>query len=303
VVTPLTGNNWTVPFERLEHPAPPGERPPDVGWQVASGGYFTALGIPLVGGRQFDERDQPGSPPVVIVSEAIQRRYFPNESAVGRQVRLGDATAQIVGVVGNIRRAGLRDDPRADMYFPFERNPSGQITLFVRTSSDPARALPALAAALRTVDAKTTLTDSQTLAAVASESVRTTKLVLWLLALFAATALVLAAVGIYGVMSYVVRQRTREIGTRIALGATRGNILWLVMRQGAAIAAAGTLAGLVIGLAAARSLASILYGVSASDPATLAAAAVVLVATIMAACYLPARRAARVDPARTLAEL
>jgi len=303
VVTPLTGNNWTVPFERLEHPAPPGERPPDVGWQVASGGYFTALGIPLVGGRLFNERDQPGSPPVVIVSEAIQRRYFPNESAVGRQVRLGDATAQIVGVVGNIRRAGLRDDPRADMYFPFERNPTGQITLFVRTSSDPARALPALAAALRTVDAKTTLTDSQTLAAVASESVRTTKLVLWLLALFAATALVLAAVGIYGVMSYVVRQRTREIGTRIALGATRGNILWLVMRQGAAIAAAGTLAGLVIGLAAARSLASILYGVSASDPATLAAAAVVLVATIMAACYLPARRAARVDPARTLAEL
>lgn len=132
---------------------------------------------------------------------------------------------------------------------------------------------------------------------------RTTKLVLWLLGIFAATALLLAAVGIYGVMSYVVRQRTREIGTRIALGTTRRDILWLVMREGALIAAGGTIAGLLIGLAATRSLASILYGVSASDPATLGVAACVLIATIMAACYLPARRAASVDPARTLAEL
>jgi putative ABC transport system permease protein len=126
---------------------------------------------------------------------------------------------------------------------------------------------------------------------------------LWLLGIFATTALILAAVGIYGVMSYVVRQRTREIGTRIALGATRRDILWLVMREGALIAAGGTIAGLLIGLTATRSLASILYGVSASDPATLSVAAGVLVATIMAACYLPARRAASVDPARTLAEL
>jgi ABC-type antimicrobial peptide transport system permease subunit len=189
------------------------------------------------------------------------------------------------------------------MYFPFEHAPGISITLFVRTSSDPARALPSLQAALKSIESRIMFNASQTLADVASESVRTTKLVLWLLGLFAATSLVLAAVGIYGVMSYVVRQRTREIGTRIALGASRGNILWLVMRQGVVIASLGTITGLAIGLAAARSLGSILYGVSASDPATLAVAAAVLVTTVLAACFLPARRAASVDPARTLAEL
>jgi putative ABC transport system permease protein len=303
VVTPLTGNNWTVPFERPELPVPPTERPPEVGWQVASGGYFTTLHIPLVAGRLFDERDHANSPPVVIISEAIQKRYFRNENPLGRQLKAGNGTVEIVGVVGDIRRAGLRDDPRADLYFPFERNPSGSITVFVRTASDPARALPTLQAAVKSVDTRVVLGQSVTLAEVASESVRTTKLVLWLLGIFATTALALAAVGIYGVMSYVVRQRTREIGTRIALGATRLDILWLVMRQGVVIAGLGTAIGLLGGLLATRSLGSILYGVSSSDPLTLTASAGVLVLAIMAACYLPARRAARVDPARTLAEL
>ena len=142
----------------------------------------------------------------------------------------------------------------------------------------------------------------RSLADVAAESVRTTRLVLWLLGVFAITALILAAIGIYGVMSYVVRQRTREIGTRIALGATRTDIVWLIMRQGAVIAAGGAAAGLLAGVVATRSLASILYGVSSSDPATMAAATGVLVAAVLVACYLPARRAAAVDPARTLAE-
>ena len=137
---------------------------------------------------------------------------------------------------------------------------------------------------------------------IASESVQVTHLALWLLGVFAATALVLAAVGIYGVMSYVVRQRSREIGTRVALGATRRDIVWLVMRQGAGIAAFGALIGLAAGLMAARSLASMLFGVSAADPVTLGLAPLVLVVTTMAACYLPARRAAAIDPARTLAD-
>jgi putative ABC transport system permease protein len=302
VVIPLTGNNWTVPFERPEQPVPAGERPPEVGWQVASGGYFTTLRIPLIAGRLFDERDRPNGKSVVIVSEAVQKRFFPNESAVGHLIKGGDGQMEIVGVVGDIRRAGLRDEPRADMYFPQESSPGTAITLFVRTASDPARSLASLQRAVRTIEPNTVFVDPQTLADVASESMRVTKLVLWLLGIFAATALVLAAIGIYGVMSYVVRQRTHEIGTRIALGATRHNILWLVMREGVGIAAMGTIAGLLIGLAAARSLGSILYGISASDPVTLGFAAVVLFATTMAACYLPARRAASVDPARTLAE-
>jgi putative ABC transport system permease protein len=159
-----------------------------------------------------------------------------------------------------------------------------------------------LQAAVRSVDPKTVFLESASLEDIAAESVRATKLVLWLLGVFAATALALAAIGIYGVMSYVVRQRTREIGTRIALGATQGNIVWLVMKQGAVIAAIGAMAGLSVGFIAVRSLGSILYGVSPSDPTTLGGATAVLVATILAACYAPARRAAAVDPARTLAE-
>ncbi len=302
VVMPLTGNNWTVPFERTDQPVSPGERPPDVGWQLASGGFFRALEIPLVDGRLFDDRDTPTSPPVVIVSEAVQGRFFGSEGAVGRTVKLGDQTMEIVGVVGDIRRAGLDDEPRADMYFPFEQALGGGITLFVRTEGDPGPALDAIQAAIRGIEPNAAIAETRTLAEVASESVRITKLVLWLLATFAATALALAAVGIYGVMSYVVGQRTREIGTRIALGALRSDILWLVMRQGAAIAGIGTAVGLAIGLVAARSLRSILYGVSSADPLILLGATAVLVGTTMVASYLPARRAAAVDPARTLAD-
>jgi len=302
VVMPLTGNNWTVPFERTDRPVPPGERPPDVGWQLASGGFFRALEIPLVDGRLFDQRDTPTSPPVVIVSEAVQRRFFGDEGAVGRTIKLGEETLEIVGVVGDIRRAGLDDEPRADMYFPFERAYGGGVTLFIRSEGRPDEALGAMQAAIRDIEPNAVVANSRTLAEVASESVRITKLVLWLLATFAATALALAAVGVYGVMSYVVGQRTREIGTRMALGAVRSDILWLVMRQGAAIAGIGTALGLGIGLVAARALRSILYGVSSADPLILIGATAVLAGTTMVACYLPARRAAAVDPARTLAE-
>ena len=302
-VTPLTGNNWTSPFERPEQPVAAGERPPEVGWQLASSGYFKALQIPLVAGRLFDDRDGPAAPPVVIVSDAIQKRFFPNESAVGKRVKFqNDQTAEIVGVVGNIRRAGLRDEPRADMYFPFERNKPSQTTVFVRTASNPEKALPAITAAITRFEPNAYISDEQTLAHVASESERVTRVVLWLLGTFAVTSLALAAIGIYGVMSYAVRQRTREIGTRIALGATRGNIVWLVLREGAIIATIGTVVGLATGLGTTRFLASIMYGVKGTDPLTLSVAVVLLVITIMLACYVPARRAASVDPAATLAE-
>ena len=302
VVVPLTGNNWTVAFERVEQPVPAGQRPPDVGWQSASGGFFTALQIPLLEGRLFDERDRPGGRPVVIVSESIRREHFADERAVGRQIRLGDGTAEIVGVVGDIRRAGLRDDPRADLYFPFEASPGNQITLFVRTSGDPVNAVTSVHAALRVIEPGTAFLRTRTLSDVAADSVRVTEFVLWLLGVFALSALVLAAVGIYGVMSYLVRQRTREIGTRMAVGATRRDILLLVMRHGAVVTVAGIGAGLALGLVAVRSLRSVLFGVSETDPLAIGVATAVLAITTLAACWLPAHRAATVDPARTLAQ-
>lgn len=302
VVMPLTGNNWTVPFQRADQPLAAGQQPPDVGWQVASGGFFKALQIPLKSGRLFDERDGPGNPQVVIVSDVLEWRFFGHESAVGRHIRLGQQTLEIVGVVGSIRRAALSDEPRADMYMPFEWNPGLAITLFIRTNGDPALALAPIQQVLRELEPNIAFTATRTLGEVAEESTRVTRLVLWLLAAFAVSALLLAAVGVYAVMAYAVRQQTREIGTRIALGAVRADILRLVLRQGAGIALLGTGLGLGIGLAAAQGLRSILYGVSAADPLILCASALLLVATTMLACYVPARRAAGVDPARTLTE-
>jgi putative ABC transport system permease protein len=301
-ITPLTGNNWTIPFERRDRPVAAGERPPDVGWQVASGAYFTSLGIPLLAGRLFDGRDTPGGPPVVIISAAVQKQYFANENPIGKKVRLGSADAEIVGVVGDIRRASLADSPRADMYLAFELSAPPGTTLFVRTTGDPAQTAAPVAAALRRIEPRLLVGDTVTLAAIARESMATTRLLLWLLAVFSAVALALAFVGVYGVMSYSVRQRSREIGTRMALGATRGAILWTVMRHGVAIAGIGVAIGVAAALAARQSFAAVLYGVSPADGVTLVSAAATLALATLAACYVPARRAARLDPARTLAE-
>ena len=299
-VTPLTGNNWTIPFERTDRPAAAGERPPDVGWQQASGGYFRALQIPLRSGRLFDERDGPTGATTVIVSEAIEKRFFGGESAVGRHVRIGQNQAEIVGVVGDIRRAALTDEPRADMYLPFERQPPTAVTLFVQTATDPARVVVAARQAMRAIEPNLAISEISSMQETAAESVASTRLALWLLGVFAVVAVTLAAVGIYGVMSYVVRQRTREIGTRLALGARPNDILWLVVRGGGVLGLIGVALGLGAGLFAARSLTSILYGIPTWDPRTVTTAAVALVATALVASYLPARRAARTDPARTL---
>lgn len=299
-VTPLTGNNWTAPFERADRPAPAGERPPDVGWQSATGGYFRALGIPLRGGRLFSAQDGPSAPPVVIISESIQRQFFPGESAVGRKVRIGKAEAEIVGVVGDIRRAALTDAPHADMYFPQEQVPGIGATLFIRTSGEPTAILPQLRAALRQVEPSLVMRDIRTMEDVAAESMEMTRVTLWLLGTFAVSALALAAIGIYGVMAYAVRQRTREIGTRIALGATPGGIVRLVLTDGLRVATTGTLVGLAASFIAGRALRSFLFGTSSADPWVLAGATVVLLVTAALACYIPARRASRLDPARTL---
>jgi putative ABC transport system permease protein len=294
-VVPLTGNNWTVALDRADRPAPQGERPPDVGWQTASAGYFRALEIPLKAGRLFEDRDRLEKIVPVIISEAIADRYFAGEDPIGIRLNAGPNGAVIVGVVGNIRRATLTDQPRADLYFPGPAN-----TIFIQTSGDPVSALPAVRTALRNLEPAVVVHGSRTMSDFASASMAIASLAMRLLAGFAIVALLLAAIGIYGVMAYSVRRRTREIGTRVALGADRSDIIRLIMREGGIITAAGVVIGLAAGLMAARSLAAVLYGVPPADPVSLAAAAIVLVMTGMAACYIPARRAARVDPARTL---
>jgi predicted lysophospholipase L1 biosynthesis ABC-type transport system permease subunit len=254
-----------------------------------------------VSGRFFDSRDAAAGAPVVIISRALEEQFFPGESAIGRRVVSGDGQAEIVGVVGSIRRAGLAEEPRADMYFPFERVPPGSTTIFLRTAGEPEGVFSAVRSTLRDLEPSLRFGEMRTMSRVAAQSIATTKLALWLLGIFAAVALALAAVGIYGVMSYTVSQRTREFGTRMALGATGADILALVLKQGALLTATGVAMGFAAGLISTKALQSVLYGVSPSDPATMAAALVAISVATLAACYLPARRATRVDAARTLA--
>ena len=301
VVMPLTGNNWTAPFERVDRPVPAGERPPDVGWQAATGGYFRALRIPLLAGRLFEDRDAAAAVAPVIISAEIARQYFPNENPIGRRLR-GDGELEIIGVVGDIRRAALTDRPRADVYFPFARFADTSATLFIHTAADPLQVLPEVRTALRGLEPNLLVHGSRTMDDVAAAAAAVTRLAMRLLAGFAVVALVLAAVGIYGVMAYNVRRRTRELGTRVALGASRADIIRMVMREGGVMTIAGVIAGLAAGLLGARSLSALLYGVPSSDPISLASAAILLAATAMAACYVPARRAACIDPARTLVD-
>jgi predicted permease len=300
MVMPLTGNNWTVPLQRVERPVPAGQRPPQVGWQLASEGYFRALRIPLRAGRLFDARDGTGAP-VVIISEAVAARFFAGEQPVGRRVSLGDSEAEIVGVVGNIRRGSLTDDPRADLYFPFERVLSPSTALFVRTDGDPLALLPAVRAAVRRLEPHAVLRETRTLTQIAEDSAAATRLATRLLAGFASIAYLLATLGVYGVMSYSVRRRTRELGTRLALGASPGDITRLVLLHAAAIAAVGVASGIAAAVVFARTLSSLLFEVAPWDPATLAAAAALLGVATLAAGYLPARRASRVDPVSMLA--
>lgn len=300
-VTPLTGNNWTAPLVRPERPLAPGERAPEVGWQLASAGYFRALRIPLRAGRLFDTRDTPDSPPVVIVSDALAARYFPGEDPVGQRLVLGDETAEIVGRVGDIRRASLTDAPRADLYFPFERQSGNGITLFVRADGDPLAVVPAIRTAVRQTEPGAVVFEVRTMADLAAANAAVSRLALRLLAGFAAIALLLSAVGIYGVMSYSVARRRRELGTRLALGASRADVLRLVLGQAVGIAAVGLALGVGVASMVTRALTAVLYEVSPWDPAAVAGAAAVLVATALLASYLPARRASRVDPATALA--
>jgi len=299
-VTPLTGNNWSAPLQRVDRPLPSGQRPPEVGWQMASRGYFDALRIPLRSGRLFERGDATG-PAVVIISQSAADRYFAGETAVGHRINLGDVQPEIVGVVGDIRRASLVDEPRPDLYFPFERVGLPSVTLFIRTHGDAEASLAAVRTAIHQLEPNAAFFDTRTLAQIAEESAAATRLASRLLGGFAVIALLLATIGVYGVMSYSVSRRTRELGTRLALGASPRQITQLVLRQAGVLAVIGLGAGLAGTVAFARTLSSLLFGVPPWDPVALASAAGLLALATLAASYVPARRAARVDPASILA--
>ena len=285
-------------------PAPEGA-PPEVDFRRASPDYFRTMGVPLVAGRAFVERDATDAQPVAVVNEAMARRHWPGESALGKRIKLGanpDASPWItvVGVVGNVRHLGLDSEPRPEVYRHLLTSPPTSPVVVVSTNGDPRGLIPTLRGAVRELDRDLPAATARTMDEIIARSVAERRFLMALLGVFAAVALALAAVGIYGVVSNSVAQRTHEIGVRMALGATRGNVLRLVIAQGMTPALAGLALGLAGALALTRVMRGLLFGVGARDPVTLASAALLLAAVALLACYVPARRATRIDPMEAL---
>jgi putative ABC transport system permease protein len=304
---PLGGSRHTLSLAILGRPPlPPGVRL-SANWRTVSPGYFHTMGIPLLAGRELGDRDREGAPGVLVINRTMAARHFPGENPIGKRIRIGynDLECEIVGLVGDVKHAGLDAEAGAEMYTAFAQAPFPRVDLVVRMSSGApptlaasaaSAAAAALRAAVRQVDPEQAVSQIQTLESLLRGSAARSRFVLTLLALFAALALLLAAVGLYGVMSWSVGERTHEIGIRMALGARREEVLGMVVRQGAGLILAGVGSGLLLAGMLARLISRLLFTVSPTDPAIFAAVPLVLAAVALVATWLPAQRATRVDP-------
>jgi len=280
-------------------PVPEGEMP-EASYRPVSPGYFRTLGVPIRRGREFARFDGPGAPLVAVVNEAFAARLFPGEDPIGRRIRVARASREIVGLVRDERFEGIEAGPAPAMYLPIDQNPQPSVTVAIRTVSDPLAVVPALRAALRATDPTRALFEVDSAEQALEGSLRQRRFVLVLLGGFAAVALLLAAVGTYGVVSFAVGERTREVGVRLALGAPPAHVFGLVVRQGMTLAAVAVGLGGLVALALGRVMENLLFGVGARDPLTLATVAIGLLLTAFVASALPALRATRVDPVRAL---
>ena len=276
-------------------------------WRVVSDGFFETMGVPLLKGRTFKPSDTMAAPGVAVVSATLVKRFFPEKDPIGQRVTLdglnGEQPPQwftIVGVVDDVRFRRLTDPAMPVLYYPVAQQAFPEFTLVARAGGDPMAAVPSLRGIVRSLDASLPLTDVRTMDEVVSTSIAAARFRTTLLASFAVVALLLAAIGVYGVMSYSVEQRSQEMGLRMALGASPRNVLTLVTAHGVRLALAGILLGLVAAYAVTRVLESLLFGVSTTDPVTFAGIAVLLAAVASLAAYIPARRATRTDPMAVL---
>jgi putative ABC transport system permease protein len=264
--------------------------------------FLSTLAVPLLRGRSFTDRDRDGASQVVLLNQAAARRFFPGEEALGKRIVLGWSSngvrrgGEVVGIVGDYRQGALEKESEPQLYVPFAQAAYNQISVVLRTAADPSAVSAAAREQVRQLDAALPLDGFQALDEVVTASASQPRFYMLLLGGFAVIALVLAAVGIYGVITYAVRQRTQEIGIRMALGATRQRVQRMVVGQGLILAGLGAAAGLAGALFATRGMRSLLYQVSAADPAIYLAVTLVLVLVAALAAYLPARRAARTEP-------
>jgi predicted permease len=302
---PVEGANWYSVFIVGDQPVPPRAELPVAAFTPATPGYFDALDIRLVRGRLFAHGDGPEAPTVAVVNETLARRFWPAGDVLGQRLKQGwpedqEPWREIVGVVADVKTDGVDQPTPLQAYLPYPQVPTGYGVIVARTGGDPGRLARPLEAAIHEVEPDLPVFDVRTLAQVLDRGVATQRLTVALLSGFAVLALVMAAVGVFGVAGYSVAQRTRELGVRVALGADPGRVLRLVLGQELRVCAAGIFLGAAGALALAGVMRSLLYGVPPRDPATLAAAAGVLFSVSALACYLPARRAARIDPVEAL---
>jgi putative ABC transport system permease protein len=296
---PFSGNGWQTGLRFHDRPpAPPGERL-TAHTRVVTPDYFRAMGIPLIRGRVIAETDGENAPKVIVINETFAKKYFPGEDPLGKRVTPTLAQgfdAEVVGVVADSKHRRLDEEAAPEYYASYQQAPQPILTLVVRAEGDAAALANAVRGAVLEIDPNQPVYGVKTMEEWLSESVARRRFNMLLLTIFAAVALLLAAVGIFGVMNYTVTRRTHEIGVRMALGAQGADIRRLVVGQGMALALAGIAAGLVGAFALTRLMTSLLYGVHASDPLTFAVVALLLGAVALLSCYLPARRATRVDP-------
>jgi putative ABC transport system permease protein len=298
---PLVGRCWGSVYTLSDRPAPARGELPSAAWNVAEPSYFATVGIPLRQGRYLAGTDGPDAPKVVVVNESFARKWWPNGGALGKRVLQGfpdhqPTTYEIVGVVADVRQEGLDIEPRDEVFIPWAQNPHPSMTFILRTSVEPmSLAKPAIAAVQR-VDPDQSVSHVVPMAEYLSESVAGRRFTTTLLGLFGVLALILASVGIYGVVSFGVAERRREIGIRTALGARPKDVLRLVVGGALRLAAIGMVTGAAVALALSRLLSSLLFGVGPSDPTTYAGVVVILSSVVIAACVIPARGALRVDP-------
>jgi putative ABC transport system permease protein len=301
---PLEGADIASEFEIAGRPALPSGEVPVAGFDVATAGYFETLRIPIVEGRGFDARDAAEAPPVAVINEALVRRYWPGEHPVGQRVlvRIGPPVErEIVGVVGDVRHGGLGAEARPAVYVPYHQFAVRSLRLVVRSAvATPSSLVPQIRHAVLSVDPEQPLGSVTTLEALRVGSLARERFSSALLGVFAGLGMVLAGVGLYSLMAQSVTRRMGEIGIRIALGADRGAVMRMVLGRGLRLALLGVGAGLLLALPVVRLLASWLPAIGASAPGTVLLTAAVLVALALAAGFLPARRAASLDPVRAL---
>jgi putative ABC transport system permease protein len=297
---PLMGSNLGSAVT-VEGKTTPGEQGPDVEYRVATPEYFQTMRIPLRKGRLFTDRDGAGAPPVALINETMARKFWPGEDAIGKRIRLGpnsetQAWISIAGVVGDVHHFGLDVDVRPEVYMPYAASPLYAPILVVRTAADPEPLVSRLAAKVRSVDAAVPAYDIFLMQTLVDRSTAERRFVMSLLSGFAFAALLLAAVGIYGIVSQSVAQRTREIGIRMALGSSPGDALALVFREGMRVAVIGVIFGVAAAAGVTRLIRNLLFGVQPFDLPAFALAVAVLASSAALACYAPARRATKVDP-------